>query len=217
MTSTDPQPAAVAQASEDLDPEVVLVDLAEPGGIDTVRHMVATRPASPVVALGVAERETKVIACAAAGVAAYVTRGQTLDDLALTLRAAARGESPCSPKLTAILLRRLAALGGTAADGATAGTPLTPRESQVLGLIGNGLSNTEIAQRLCIELPTVKNHVHNVLSKPPSGAAARRRRSGPVTERPRSRRSDGERERIGVVGVVCPAVENVRRGRGAGR
>jgi two-component system, NarL family, nitrate/nitrite response regulator NarL len=164
MTSTDPQPAAVAQASEDLDPEVVLVDLAETSGIDTVRHMVATRPASPVVALGVAERETEVIACAEAGVAAYVTRGQTLDDLALALRAAARGESPCSPKLTAILLRRLAAIGG-AVDGATAGTPLTPRESQVLGLIGNGLSNKEIAQRLCIELPTVKNHVHNVLGK----------------------------------------------------
>jgi len=165
MTSTVPQLAAVAQAYADLDPEVVLVDLAEPGGIDTVRHMVATRPAAPVVALGVAEQETEVIACAAARVAAHVTRGQTLDDLALTLRAAARGDSPCSPKLAAILLRRLAALGGAAADGATAGTPLTPRESQGLGLIGNGLSNTEIAQRLCIELPTVKNHVHNVLGK----------------------------------------------------
>jgi two-component system, NarL family, nitrate/nitrite response regulator NarL len=167
MASTEPVAAAVAHAAEDLDPEVVLVDLAEPSGIETVRQLVAARPEAPVVALGVAERDAEVIACAEAGVAAYVTRGQTLDDLGLALRAAARGESPCSPKLTAILLRRLAALGGTpaTADDAEAGAPLTPRESQILGLIGKGLSNKEIAQRLCIELPTVKNHVHNVLGK----------------------------------------------------
>jgi two-component system, NarL family, nitrate/nitrite response regulator NarL len=163
MASTEPVAAAVARAAEDLDPEVVLVDLAEPSGIETVRQLVAARPEAPVVALGVAERDAEVIACAEAGVAAYVTRGQTLDELGLALQAAAGGESPCSPKLTAILLRRLATLGGT--EGAAPGTPLTPRESQVLGLIGKGLSNQEIAQRLCIELPTVKNHVHNVLGK----------------------------------------------------
>jgi len=167
MTGTEPPPDGGSGAAQDPDPDVVLVDLAEPSGIELIRHFVAARPASPVVALGVAEREMEVIACAEAGVAAYVTRGQTLDDLEVTLRSVAVGESPCSPRLTAILLRRLRALGGAAAgrgDWATP-APLTPRESEVLRLIGNGLSNKEIAQRLCIELPTVKNHVHNILEK----------------------------------------------------
>jgi DNA-binding NarL/FixJ family response regulator len=159
ITATEPPPAT----TEDPDPDVVLVDLAEPSAIDSVRHFVATYPATPVVALGVPEREGEVIACAEAGVAAYVTRGETLDDLQVALRSAARGESPCPPKLTAFLLRRLAALARAPAPATVA--PLTPRESEVLQLIGNGLSNKEIAQRLSIELPTVKNHVHNVLEK----------------------------------------------------
>jgi DNA-binding NarL/FixJ family response regulator len=165
IVAAEPPPELGPGAGGGPDPDVVLVDLAAPGGIEVVRRVVAALPEVSVVALGIAEREVEVIACAEAGVAAYVTRAQTLDDLEATLASVARGESPCSPKLTAMLLRRLAALGGTPVAGDEREAALTPRESEVLRLIGRGLSNKQIAQRLCIELSTVKNHVHNVLEK----------------------------------------------------
>jgi ATP/maltotriose-dependent transcriptional regulator MalT len=68
-----------------------------------------------------------------------------------------------SPAVAAVLLRRVAALGGE--RGAGDGPALTRRERQIVGLIGRGLSNKEIAGTLRIELPTVKNHVHNILEK----------------------------------------------------
>ena len=76
-----------------------------------------------------------------------------------------RGEAACSPRVAAALLRRVADRGARARrlDGEFA--PLTSRERQIVALIDEGLSNKEIAARLCIELSTVKNHVHNLLEK----------------------------------------------------
>ena len=74
------------------------------------------------------------------------------------------GESVCSPRVTALLLRRLASL---AADGRSdsKALALTQRENQVVRLLELGLSNREIAAQLCIEVATVKNHVHSLLAK----------------------------------------------------
>src|SRR5690606_5745579 len=77
--------------------------------------------------------------------------------------AVTRGESPCSPRIAAMLLRRLAS--GAARQADADGQDLTPREREVLGLIARGLSNKQIAAQLCIEVPTVKNHVHRILEK----------------------------------------------------
>jgi ATP/maltotriose-dependent transcriptional regulator MalT len=65
--------------------------------------------------------------------------------------------------VTAVLLRRVASLAGGPAP--EAGPALTRREREIVCLIGKGLSNKEIADSLRIELPTVKNHVHNILEK----------------------------------------------------
>ena len=148
-----------------LDPDVVLLDLARDDGVAAIRHIVAELPWVPTVVLGVPEDDDSVIACAEAGAAAYVTRDESLDDLHHTLLAVARGESPCSPKRVAMLLRRLAALAADPVQNGTTDVHLTPRESEVLSLIDAGLSNKQIAQKLCVELPTVKNHVHNILEK----------------------------------------------------
>src|SRR3989442_8173668 len=78
-----------------------------------------------------------------------------------------RGEQVCSTRISAGLLRRIAA--GPRAAGASAATAdataLTAREDQVVRLVAAGLSNKEIARRLDIGLATVKSHVHNVLGK----------------------------------------------------
>jgi two-component system, NarL family, nitrate/nitrite response regulator NarL len=151
---------------DEVHPDIVLIDLAMPDGIETIRWFAASGHQVRVVALGVREAEEDVIACAEAGVSAYVTRDDTLDDLLAILESVSRGETLCSPKLTAMLLRRVRTLSLE-----RAGRPhsqlirLTPRETQVLRLLDEGLSNKQIARRLCIELATVKNHVHHILEK----------------------------------------------------
>lgn len=146
--------------------DVVLLDMSTAGSIAILRRLSECAPEARVVALGVSEKEPDVLACAEAGVAGYVTRDQAIGDLLDALVAVARGEAPCSPKAAAILLRRVSALAGTSRyRTAPAGVRLTEREQQILGLIRGGLSNKQIGQQLCIEVPTVKNHVHHILEK----------------------------------------------------
>jgi DNA-binding NarL/FixJ family response regulator len=86
-----------------------------------------------------------------------------LDDIVAATTAVVRGETACSPRVAATLLRRVADRARERPYSEFA--PLTSRERQVVALIDEGLSNKEIAARLCIELSTVKNHVHNLLEK----------------------------------------------------
>jgi two-component system nitrate/nitrite response regulator NarL len=148
----------------DTRPEIVLLDMAMAGSVASIRAIVEGASDVKVVALAVAETDHDIVACAEAGVAGYVSRDGSTGDLIATIDSVVRGETLCSPRIAATLLQRVAALAaerGTAAPVAS----LTPRQREILGLIGQGLSNKEIARRLCIELSTVKNHVHSTLEK----------------------------------------------------
>jgi two-component system, NarL family, nitrate/nitrite response regulator NarL len=144
-------------------PDVVLLDMATAGSYRTVAQLRRLAPGARVVALGVANLEGEVMACAEAGVAGYVPREGTLDMLVEAIQSAVRGELSCSPQLAGSMLRRIAALSADRQAGA--GKVLTPREMEILSLIDDGCSNKDIAKRLGIELATVKNHVHNLLEK----------------------------------------------------
>lgn len=144
--------------------DVVLVDMAMPEGLDTVRMIAARAPDVKVVGLAVPEVGRDVIACAEAGAAAYVPRDGSLRDLIDAIRGAAQGEARSTPRVVGSLLQRLAALAAERSGG-RAGAPLTARERQILRLIGEGCTNKEIAAALSIGVPTVKNHVHNILEK----------------------------------------------------
>jgi DNA-binding NarL/FixJ family response regulator len=144
----------------------VLIDMATPEALAAIRELVAELPNTRVIALGVSEQEAPVIACAEAGVAALVTREESVDDLIATLEATVRGEAPCSPRLAGMLLRRVRMLAAGESRGHRPRAPgLTAREREILDLMAEGLPNKEIARRLWIELPTVKNHVHRILEK----------------------------------------------------
>jgi DNA-binding NarL/FixJ family response regulator len=144
--------------------DVILLDTTLPDADDALRELGA--PDQKVVVLGVVEREEDVIGWAEKGAAGYDSRDGSSDDLTATIRTVARDGTLFPPQMVAALLRRLAARAAASTRAANApGELLTPRERQVADLIGEGLSNKEIAQRLCIELPTVKNHVHNILRK----------------------------------------------------
>jgi DNA-binding NarL/FixJ family response regulator len=120
-------------------------------------------PDCRVVAFGVIDDEREVIHCIERGVAGFISREAGLEELTEIIQSVARGKFSCSPRETALLLKSVRNL---AADRRPAPSScLTFREQQVIALVDNGLSNKDIAQRLGIELSTVKNHIHNILSK----------------------------------------------------
>jgi two-component system nitrate/nitrite response regulator NarL len=159
--------ANAEEAIEDIDelqPGIVLLDVAATDGPSAVRSILNSAPDAKIVALGVTESEADVIAYAEAGASGYVPRHGTSSDLEAVIESAARGEALCSPRIAGSLLRHVADLA------AERGWPpdenrLTSREVEIARLIDEGLSNKEIAHRLCITVSTVKNHVHNILDK----------------------------------------------------
>jgi two-component system, NarL family, nitrate/nitrite response regulator NarL len=156
------QPAL--EAVGELRPEVVLLELATLDRLSMVEQIVARSRGTKVVALGVPETETHVVACAEAGILGYVPAEAPVQDVVGTVRSAARGEALCSPRIAGALFRRLAATGHQRRSSSVHPI-LTQREHEILQLIDQGRSNKEIAYQLCIEVATVKNHVHNILGK----------------------------------------------------
>jgi two-component system nitrate/nitrite response regulator NarL len=146
----------------DLQPDVVLFDLGAGRDLTVASDLLGRAPNARVVALAAPDSEEDVIALAEAGVLGYVTREQSFSDLVKTIESVARGEMVCPPWVATVLVRRVQAL---AADRPQPTHRLTPREEEILDLVGQGLSNKEIAARLYIEVTTVKNHVHNILEK----------------------------------------------------
>ena len=153
-------PEALREVSE-LRPDIILLDVTAARRLADVQRLAKAAAGARIIALGITETPRRVVACAEAGIVAYVARDATFDELLATLRQVQAGEASCSPRIAAALFRRLAERVGTASTASA----LTPREREILTLIDQGLSNKEIAQRLYIELATVKNHVHHILAK----------------------------------------------------
>ncbi len=177
----------------DMGAEIVVIEHVEGATPSTIRDLRRAAPALSVVVLAVPATEAHVMACVEAGAAGYATADQPLGEVREVIASASRGEAVCSPLMAASLLRRLATLAAER-RGEPTSKRLTRREGEVVALLERGLSNKEIATTLAIRLPTVKNHVHNVLEKLQvrrrgEAAAALRRRgfdppaTGPVVPR----------------------------------
>ena len=145
-------------------PNVVLLEAAVACDSTIVQDLARLSPNSRVVAYGVQDEERQALRCAEAGVAAFVMGEATGQELAGTILGLSQGEFHCPPRAAAILVQRVSNLAqGVREDYGHA--RLTPRERGIVTLIDEGLSNKEIANRLGIELSTVKNHVHRILEK----------------------------------------------------
>ena len=146
-------------------PEIVLFNISTRDSMTLLRLVRDTCPEAKMIVVGISDDdESEIVACAEAGVSGYHLRAESLDDLLRLMSRVADGESLCSPKVSAILLRRLSTLASRRQPEVKE-LVLTAREIQILRLVESGLSNQEIADRLCIALHTVKNHVHSVLGK----------------------------------------------------
>jgi two-component system, NarL family, nitrate/nitrite response regulator NarL len=147
-----------------LSPDVVLLDMGMGEAFAIARMVPSVSRGTRIVALGMPEVEADVLVCAEIGIAGYVPRTGSARDAFEAVHAAARGEVRCSPKVAGFLFRHIASLSGQRPNtDPVAG--LTAREAQILRLLQQGLSNKMISRQLGIELPTVKNHVHSVLTK----------------------------------------------------
>lgn len=163
--------ARISEAVADLErlrPDVYIIDLGSPGrqGIEDTRKLRSRFPEAKILMTGLGGLESDVLACAEAGAGGFLAEDASLGDLVENLRAVAAGETICSRKVAGLLFARLAQSAGEREQRRILDMPrITPREREIIALIDAGLSNKEIAVRLCIEVQTVKNHVHNVLEK----------------------------------------------------
>lgn len=157
-------PAWIAERPVDL----VLVDLAraEDGA---ERHLcgVATHGGRvKIVVLGLSDERDEFLRWVQAGASGYVLQESSLGDLEEALERVLAGEVYCSPRVTYTMFDRLGELARERRRLRQAqDLDLTPREMEVLRLIADGLSNRQIAERICLSIYTVKNHVHNILDK----------------------------------------------------
>ena len=142
--------------------DVALIDLPSPGDLEIVRALRGIRAEMRILALGVRETASEVLACAAGGMDGYVPMDAALGDLVTAIENAVRGELACSPKVAASLYH---CIGFRDFSSTVIANPLTLRELQVADLINRGCPTKEIAWRLGVQPCTAKNHVRNILHK----------------------------------------------------
>ena len=165
---TTPEEALKIIQDTEVDIALVSTRLPDGGAIKLTNAISELAPSTKVLALGLSEDKKRVLRYVEAGATGYILKDDSLDDLISTVHAAQEGKVFVSPEIAAAMIERLSDLAQMFSDveNSITDTPgLTPREIEVLELIGEGLTNQQIAERLVIEIGTVKNHVHSILEK----------------------------------------------------
>ena len=145
-------------------PDAILLDLHMPvlDGIGATHRLVADHPRVAIVVLTTYVDDTSVLEALRAGARSYLTKDADRTDIARALRAAAGGLTVFDPRVHATLL------AATSPAAASPGGPpdgLTQREVEILGLIAQGLTNGEIAERLFLSSHTIKTHINRIFAK----------------------------------------------------
>jgi two-component system, NarL family, response regulator LiaR len=145
-------------------PDVVLMDLIMNGmdGVETTRRIKAISPRTQVVVLTSYHEDMHIFPALKAGAISYILKDMKMEKLEEALRRAVLGEVTLHPRIAARVLQNIR---GEENGEQRLFTDLTDRELDVLKLIANGLTNTQIAEKLVISENTVKGHVSNILSK----------------------------------------------------
>ncbi|GAB2902203.1 response regulator transcription factor [Streptomyces mayteni] len=147
-------------------PDVVVMDIRMPGmdGIEATRRIVAGPSPAHVIVLTTFDDDDYVYGALRAGAAGFLVKDMALDDILAAVRVVATGDGLLAPGITRRLIREFATRPTTPVARA-APTGITDREREVLTLVGNGLTNAEIASRLSISAATAKTYVTRLLAK----------------------------------------------------
>ena len=153
----------MVQKTADLRPDLVLLDLEMPGmdGVEALEQMRTHNPEVRVIVFTAFDSDDRILAAVEAGAQGYILKGAPRDQLFEAVRVVHAGGSLLQPVVASKLLKQVSQGVGSPAGSHS----ITPRESDVLGLLGEGLQNKEIAERLGIAERTVKFHVGSVLRK----------------------------------------------------
>jgi DNA-binding NarL/FixJ family response regulator len=151
---------AVRLAAEIL-PDVIVMDVSMPvlDGVEATRRIHAVSPDLPIVVLTMHGEESQRREALDAGATGFLTKDVAMQDVVRTVYEAASGDVALSPELASTILSELRT------PDPKSSSPLTPREEEVLQLIADGLSTTEVAAQLFISAKTVKNHLASIYEK----------------------------------------------------
>jgi DNA-binding NarL/FixJ family response regulator len=146
--------------------DIALVDIRMPvlDGLQATRELAALPNAPAVIVVTTFDQDAYVIEAIAAGAQGFLLKRCSGQELVTAVRTVAAGDAILSPSVTHAVMARLRGDAQPPSADLTA-YRLTARETDVLALVGAGLNNTEIAERLFLSLSTVKSHVTNVLAK----------------------------------------------------
>ncbi|MFF2044077.1 response regulator [Kitasatospora sp. NPDC058170] len=168
--------AEAVAAARRLRPDVVLMDIRMPvmDGLEAARRILAQSPDCRVIMLTTFDLDHYVYAALAAGASGFLLKDVTSAHLAAAVHLVNTGDALLAPSITRRLVERFSSAAPSAgAPGAPSATPavhrdlaaLTPREREVLTLMGRGLSNAELAKELTLSEATVKTHVARIFAK----------------------------------------------------
>lgn len=146
----------------DLRPDVVLLDLGLPGldGIGVIRQLRQEGIEVEILIYTIFDEEKRVLEAVRAGASGYLLKGTPADRVVEAVREVHSGGSVIQPRLARRLLRHF-----QAQDPEQGGPSLTPRETEILGLIARGLSNPEAAGALGVSRATVRTHLEHIYAK----------------------------------------------------
>jgi two-component system, NarL family, response regulator LiaR len=154
--------------NNDVDVALVSTRLPDQGALQFTRSLSKSNSQIKVIVLGLNEVKEQILPFVEAGAVGYLLKDDSVQHMIECIRNAQANQAIVSPKMAAVLMSRVVELARLLAEIKPAvyeTNGLTPREMEVLSLIEKGMSNQEIADRLFIEVGTVKNHVHSILEK----------------------------------------------------
>jgi DNA-binding NarL/FixJ family response regulator len=166
VVATATNGAEAIEAAERHHPDVLLMDLNMPvmDGVEATGRIHLAQPDTAILVLTTFDDDESILAALHAGASGYLTKEADRSTILHAVRTAAQGQTVLAPEVQ----RRLLALASRPTPTAPPddqGIGLTPREREILGLIGEGLRNPDIAEKLVISEATVKTHINNLFAK----------------------------------------------------
>lgn len=148
---------AIDKAVE-LEPDVIIMDISMPGcgGLEATSVLAHQLPQAKVLILTISDREEDLFQAVRFGARGYLLKSTSIDDILAAVRQVAEGQAILSPYIAGKLLEEFRR---------EQSVPLSPRETEVLTLVGKGLTNCQIAERLVVTPGTVKTYLQRILEK----------------------------------------------------